>query len=415
MIPEVRLEEYTYELPAERIAQFPLPERDRCRLLVARRRERSVEHRHFFELPQILPPGSLLVRNITRVVFARLFLRKPTGGAVELLLLQPSQMDPARGLSAAPPVQWQCLLRGRRVRPGVRLHAAAGEVLLEARLLEHSAGSATVEFTWEPKDLLLAEVLERLGQVPLPPYLRRDATEQDRGHYQTVYARVPGSVAAPTAGLHFTERLLEELRRTGVQIADVCLHVGLDTFKPLRAMYLAEHRMHSEHMSVSAAALQQLIEFLHRPGGGWLVAVGTTSVRTLESLYWHGVRLLRGDSHTWASPSIAVRQWEPYEADTEIAPEEALSAVLEWMRHHGSANAEGTTELMIVPGYIFRLCDAIITNFHQPQSTLLLLVGAFLGRTFWRQVYEEALHQGYRFLSYGDASLLVGRRGETVE
>jgi S-adenosylmethionine:tRNA ribosyltransferase-isomerase len=143
--------------------------------------------------------------------------------------------------------------------------------------------------------------------------------------------------------------------------------------------------------------------------------VGTTSVRTLESLYWHGVQLLRGDSHTWASPSIAVRQWEPYEADTEIAPEKALSAVLEWMRHHGSANAEGTTELMIVPGYIFRLCDAIITNFHQPQSTLLLLVGAFLGRTFWRQVYEEALHQGYRFLSYGDASLLVGRRGEAVE
>jgi len=415
MIPEVRLEDYTYELPAERIAQFPLPERDQCRLLVARRRERSIEHRRFFELPQILPSGSLLVRNVTRVVFARLFLRKPTGGAVELLLLQPSQMDPERGLSTTPPVQWQCLLRGHRVRPGVRLYAATGEVLLEARLLEYSAGSATVEFAWEPKHLLLAEVLERLGQVPLPPYLRRGATEQDREHYQTVYARIPGSVAAPTAGLHFTDRLLEELQHAGVRIADVCLHVGLDTFKPLRAKHLAEHRMHSEYISVSAAALQQLLEFLRHPGGGWLVAVGTTSVRTLESLYWHGVRLLRGDSRTWDSPSIAIQQWEPYEADAEVAPEDALSAALEWMRRHGNTTAEGTTELMIVPGYIFRLCDAIITNFHQPQSTLLLLVGAFLGRTFWRQVYQEALRRGYRFLSYGDASLLVGQRGEVVE
>ncbi|MCS7176401.1 MAG: S-adenosylmethionine:tRNA ribosyltransferase-isomerase [Candidatus Kapabacteria bacterium] len=408
-LPQVLLEEYLYELPPDRIAQYPLSERDQCRLLVAECRTRTIRHHTFAELPELLPAGTLLVRNVTKVVHARLFLRKPTGGVVEVLLLQPLEGSPEAGFAAHPPVEWECLLRGRRLRPGTELGLVVGRWRLHARLLDYAAGQASIWLDWQPATATLAELLQELGRVPLPPYLRREDEAADRELYQTVYASVPGSVAAPTAGLHFTETLFQRLKQAGIEIADVCLHVGMDTFKPVRVSDARQHKMHSEFLSVADSTLRVLREFFRHPDRQWLVAVGTTSVRTLETLYWHGVRLfVRRDSELWASPTLQLPQWEPYDLlrGPLPPPADAFEAILEWMQHHGIGQLQGTTELMIMPGYRYQLCDAIITNFHQPRSTLLLLVGAFVGE-FWRDIYAEALAQGYRFLSYGDASLLI--------
>lgn len=411
VLPPVRLEDFDYELPPERIAQHPLPERDRCRLLVADHRRRQLAHHIFAELPQLVPAPSLLVRNITRVVHARLFLRKPTGGLVELLLLAPTSGSADAAFGATPPVEWECLLRGRRLRPGTVLSVEADGLRLHAVLHEVSHGIARLRFEWDPPDMTLAELLEHLGHVPLPPYVRRSDQPADRQHYQTVYARIPSSVAAPTAGLHFTERLLRELEHAGIGFADVCLHIGLDTFKPVRAADARFHRMHSEALMVPRETLEILLHFLRSPERRWLVAIGTTSVRTLESLYWHGVRLLRREPSVWDSPHLQVGQWDAYRLQTTALPPaaEALEAIGEWLGHHRLGRIEGTTELMILPGYQYQLCDALITNFHQPRSTLLLLIAALIG-DFWREVYAEALAQGYRFLSYGDVSLLISER-----
>lgn len=410
-LPRVGLDDFNYELPPERIAQYPLSERDRCRLLVADCRSRRVEHRIFAELPQILPARSLLVRNITRVVHARLFLQKPTGGVVELLLLAPTRGAAETVFGSAPPVEWECLLRGRRLRPGMELSIAAAGIHLRASLLECAQGIARLYFDWDPPELTLADILERLGHVPLPPYMRRRAQPEDRQHYQTVYARIPGSVAAPTAGLHFTERLLQELEAAGIAFADVCLHIGLDTFKPVQTTDVRHHRMHSEALLVSRDTLVQLRTFLSSSERRWLVAVGTTTVRTLESLYWHGVRLLQREPAAWNSPQLSLGQWDAYQLQNTALPpaSEAIEALLEWLEQHRLTQVEGTTELLIMPGYRYQLCEALITNFHQPRSTLLLLVAALVG-DFWRDIYAEALAEGYRFLSYGDASLLLSER-----
>lgn len=290
----------------------------------------------------------------------------------------------------------------------MELRAEGADQRLFASLRNLHSGHAEVELRWQPETSTLAEILDALGRVPLPPYLHRADEPSDREHYQTVYARVPGSVAAPTAGLHFTERLLQRLQHAGIGIVDVCLHVGLDTFKPLRVSDARQHHMHSETLSVPRESIIAMRDFLLSEHRQWFVAVGTTSVRTVESLFWHGVRLLRGESEVWASPTISLPQWEPYRLQQAPLPEPAaaLEAVLEWMQRHALAHAEGATELLIMPGYRYGLCDALITNFHQPRSTLLLLIAAFIG-DFWRQVYAEALAHGYRFLSYGDASLLI--------
>ncbi len=410
-LPSVRIEDFDYELPPERIASYPIAERDRCRLLVADQRPQRPEHHIFAELPQLLPPQSLLVRNVTKVVHARLFLRKPTGGLVEVLLLAPTIASPDTAFSAPPPLEWECLLRGHRVRPGTELSIRTEHVFLRALLQARTGETARLRFTWEPAELTLAEVLEHLGHVPLPPYIRREAEAHDRHSYQTVYARIPGSVAAPTAGLHFSEALLTELERSGIAFADVCLHIGLDTFKPVRVSEIRHHRMHSEALSVPRESLCILQNFLRNPTRRWLVAIGTTSVRTLESLYWHGVRLLHRERAVWDSPRLSLGQWDAYQLQNAAVPpaDEALEAVLEWLSVHGLERVEGTTELIIVPGYQYQVCEALITNFHQPRSTLLLLIAAFIG-DFWRRVYAEALAQGYRFLSYGDASLLISHR-----
>ncbi|MCS6966422.1 MAG: S-adenosylmethionine:tRNA ribosyltransferase-isomerase [Candidatus Kapabacteria bacterium] len=407
-IPRVQTEKYTYDLPTEYIAQHPLSERDHCRLLVADCPTRSISHHIFAELPSLLPPGSVLVRNITKVVHSRLILQKSTGGLVEVFLLRPLTGSLEAGLAAFPPAEWECLIRGRRLRVGTEISATTAHLCLHARILELASGQGQVQLYWEPKTYTLAEILHHLGHVPLPPYLHRPDEPEDREHYQTVYASIPGSVAAPTAGLHFTERLLQELQQLGIAIVDVCLHVGLDTFKPLQASDIRHHYMHSEYLSVSRDAVAALHSFFLNPEREWLCAVGTTSVRTVESLYWHGVRLLYREAAVWEAPFLSLPQWEAYRLlqNPTPLPAEALAAILSWLDHHGLSRVEGATELFIVPGYRYQVCDAIITNFHQPRSTLLLLVAAFIG-DFWCHVYTEALTRGYRFLSYGDASLLI--------
>ncbi len=411
LLPALSLEEYWYDLPPESIARYPIPQRDQCRLLVADARDRQLHHHIFAELPTLLPKGSLLVRNVTQVVPVRLFLRKPTGGRLEILLLQPVEGSVEESYAAYPPVEWWGLVRGRGLRPGQEFTVVVGQRQLSVSLRAFDSGRAHLVLAWQPATETLAELLHAVGSIPIPPYLRREAEQIDREYYQTVYATLPGSVAAPTAGLHFTESLLDKLQQAGVAVADLCLHIGLDTFKPIQVTDVRSHRMHSESISVPRQTLEQVSSFLRSPERGWLVAVGTTSVRTLESLYWHGVRLLLGQQNVWESPTLQVGQWDAYGLLNMPLPPplEVIDALLQWLDNHRLEQLKGATELMIMPGYRYQLCDALITNFHQPRSTLLLLVGAFVG-DFWRHIYAEALAHGYRFLSYGDASLLINPR-----
>ena len=422
-IPTVDPLDFHYELPAERIAAHPLAERDRSRLLVCAAQSATIQHTLFANVAGFIPDDALLVVNVTRVVRARIVLARPTGGRVEIFLLEPAGhgdgagLDPAVALAAHGEGRWVCLVGG------ARKFERAGELVVEypvdgaeplrlrATLHERRADGFVVAFTWSPTHISFAEVLERAGQVPLPPYIDRQADQGDVEGYQTVYARQDGAVAAPTAGLHFTPTVLETLRAKGVARAELTLHVGAGTFRPFKGD-VREHAMHEERVEVSAATLAVLLQQAERreqgPGAPFVV-VGTTSLRTLESLYWFGVRLALGEARD--AQELRVDQWDPYRLsaiNTNLPTvRHALNAVAEWLGGIGASAVRGRTGIMIVPGYQPRMCDALLTNFHQPESTLLLLVGALLGRDLWRRVYAEALAGGYRFLSYGDSSLLV--------
>ncbi len=418
-IPPVSLADYTYSLPADRIAEHPLPERDGSRLLLCSVADAVIDHRTFRDLPWLVPPDAMIVLNDTRVVRARIVMQRETGGRVELFLLEPlaPSRDPAVALAAAGESVWLCMVGGARkfAREGeLHGHCSGGgqELDLYATLLERREEGFAVRFRWEPAHVSMADLLEIVGRIPLPPYIKRDATEDDAATYQTVYARQEGAVAAPTAGLHFTPAVLEELRGRGVRLEHVALHVGAGTFKQIKGA-VADHDMHQERIAVSAATLARLIEQARKrrqAAGHPFVLVGTTSLRTMESLYWFGARLLLGDADGNAE-ELFVDQWAPYRlhAEHDTLPDlvESLEAVERWRIRHSAEAVTGRTGIIIVPGYRFRACDALITNFHQPGSTLILLVAALLGRDLWRRVYDEALQKGYRFLSYGDSSMLV--------
>ncbi|MBF9238212.1 S-adenosylmethionine:tRNA ribosyltransferase-isomerase [Hymenobacter sp. BT683] len=412
------IHDFTYPLPAERIAPEPLPDRAASKLLVSRNGE--ISDKSFRDLPQELPAGALLVFNDTRVVRARLLARRPTGGQVELFCLEP--VAPHRSLELAlqqtGQCTWRCLVgNGRRWKDGpvtLDFTTADGQsATLWAERQVQEAGTALIAFRWTPAELPFAEVLRAGGHLPLPPYLGRLDTPTDAVRYQTVYAATEGAVAAPTAGLHFTPELLAELAERGFSTGHVTLHVGAGTFQPVKADHMADHPMHTEPILVSAALLRQLLAHRPRP----VLAVGTTSLRTLETLYWLGVGLLQSPSSAAAnteSAELRVTQWQPYEmAETAatISPETALTALLDYLEATGTETLQASTRLLIAPGYSFRLVDGLITNFHQPESTLLLLVAALLGPQ-WRDVYDHALAYGYRFLSYGDSSLLLPGLGE---
>jgi S-adenosylmethionine:tRNA ribosyltransferase-isomerase len=401
---QLRIQDFHYDLPAARIAPEPLPDRAASRLLVSR--AGVITDKVFRDLPGELPPDALLIFNDTQVVRARLLAHRPTGGAVELFCLEP--VAPHRALELAlqqtGAATWRCLVgNGRRWKSGpVMLNFSfAGQpaTLYAERQATEASGESLIDFRWEPSSLPFAEVLRAAGHLPLPPYLHRPDTAIDAVRYQTVYAAHEGAVAAPTAGLHFTPELLAELAARGVATGQITLHVGAGTFQPVKADTMADHPMHAEPIIVQASLLRQLLAHRPRP----VIAVGTTSLRTLESLYWLGAALVREP----AQPLLAVTQWQPYEETEPIAsPETALAALLAHLDATGSDTLEASTRLLIAPGYRFRLVQGLITNFHQPESTLLLLVAALLGPG-WRTVYDHALAHGYRFLSYGDSSLLL--------
>jgi S-adenosylmethionine:tRNA ribosyltransferase-isomerase len=403
---QLSIHDFTYQLPSERIAPEPLPDRAASRLLVSR--GGHISDRQFRDLPGELPAGALLVFNDTRVVRARLLARRPSGGQVELFCLEPvaphRAIEPAMQQTGA--CVWKCLVgNGRRWKSGpvlLEFDAQGQPATLSAERLEAGEGYSLIRFSWQPAALPFAEVLRGAGHLPLPPYLNRTDTDVDAVRYQTVYAAHEGAVAAPTAGLHFTPDMLAGLEQQGFRTGRVTLHVGAGTFQPVKADHMAGHAMHGEPFVVTAGLLRQLLAQAGQP----VIAVGTTSLRTLESLYWLGARLARTPAEAQAG-ALHVGQWQPYEASAEVPLAEALGALLAYMETNGDGEElHASTQLLIAPGYRFRVVQGLVTNFHQPESTLLLLVAALLG-PHWRQVYDHALGHGYRFLSYGDSSLLL--------
>lgn len=410
-IPHINLAEFVYHLPNERIAFEPLAERSASKLLVADAATGAITHSTFEHIPAFLPENSLLVVNSTRVIAARIPMHKSSGGAVEVFVLSPADATPPPvALNATSPVQWKCLLRGKNLREGTILTAEHDNVQLTATIILRSDNTTIVEFTWHT-GVEFANILDHFGHIPLPPYIKRDDTPADAVRYQTVYADTSGSVAAPTAGLHFTPEVFTALTAKHIRRVSVNLTVGLGTFKPIDTDSIDNFRMHGEQIAVQRSEIQAVISWLEQESRGRFICVGTTSVRTMESLYWFGVRLICNDNSAKELPHFALGQWDAYrlsETASTISAAESLRAILEWMDIHTITELVGTTEIIIVPGYQFRFCTALITNFHQPHSTLILLVAAFAGTGFQRAIYDSALANDYRFLSYGDSSLLLG-------
>ncbi|MBS1547821.1 MAG: S-adenosylmethionine:tRNA ribosyltransferase-isomerase [Bacteroidetes bacterium] len=393
---QIAIDELTYALPEERIAQHPLAERDASKLLAFR--DGHIRDRHFRDLADELPTNALLVLNDTRVVHARLAFRRATGALIECMVLSPEDDRPMEhALNDHSGTRWWCMLGNAKRWKGEELVLEKGGRRLAMRKAAEQHGEFLIEFHWEGEDPFL-EQLDRFGSVPLPPYMRRVAGENDEARYNTVFAAHPGSVAAPTASLHFTAQVLEHLAEKGIRMAKVTLHVGAGTFLPVKSATMQDHRMHSEQVYLPRATVERLLAQL---GNGPIVPVGTTAMRTIESLYWFGADLANGAN----PPQLAVDQWRPYSGQPEVPVKDALQAVLAWLDLHRLEAVAGHTTLLIAPGYRFRLSDALITNFHQPRSTLLLLVAALIGKQ-WRQVYDHAMKHDYRFLSYGDSSLL---------
>ena len=402
MIPQIRIEDYNYPLPDERIAKYPLNERDASKLLVYS--EGNVSTKAFKDIADYLPNGSLMVFNDTKVVPARLHFQRSTGAHIEIFCLEP--IDPEEYVmmfAVTGCCRWKCIVGNvkRWKNDTLSLYNPMNDSEIEhmglkADLVERDGETSIVQFTWENGEPF-SRVLEVCGSIPIPPYLNRGTEDIDLERYQTLYARFRGSVAAPTAGLHFTDRVLESIKEKGIETDTVCLHVGAGTFLPVKSSLVSEHTMHREPFVVTLSFLESL---LNRRGN--VVAVGTTSVRTLESLYYVGAKCIE------TGMPQDVEQWDPYENEYSYTLEETLTALISYMRDNGMDSIQTGTRIIIVPGYRFRVVDVLVTNFHQPQSTLLLLISAFVGGD-WKTIYDHALNDGFRFLSYGDSSLLFRR------
>lgn len=397
---DIQISEYSYTLPEDRIAVFPLPERDQSKLLIFKKGH--IVESTYFSLAEYLPQGSCLVFNNTKVMEARLLFKKPTGGVIEIFILEPagSIHDLGNALHHKGTSQWKCLVGGAsKWKHGkiLEMNNDDGSINMKARIVSQFSDSFLIEFSWQPKNLDFIEVIHELGNIPLPPYLKRDAQDSDKERYQTIYSKTEGSVAAPTAGLHFTERLMQKLRDNQIEQLFVTLHVGAGTFKPVKAQTMEHHEMHAEYIDVDVSSIFELAQKEN------IYAVGTTSLRTLESLYILGVFFkLNPDCDT--IPEI--NQWDPYSLGNEnISRREAFLSLYDWLTKHGQKKLITKTSILIAPGYKPKTINGLITNFHQPNSTLLLLVAALIGDD-WRKVYQYALDHDFRFLSYGDGCLL---------
>ena len=397
------IKDFTYSLPEERIAKYPLVERDASRLLIYK--EKKIEEDVYKNIADHIPSSSLFVFNDTKVVEARLLFQKSTGGVIEIFCLEPHQQysDITTAMLQHEKVLWHCLIggaskwkRGQVLEKKINYNSK--DLILNARYIEKMVDSFIVELFWNHLSLSFAEVLHLFGAIPLPPYIKREADISDAERYQTVYAHYEGSVAAPTAGLHFTEIVFKKLQEKNIEKDFVTLHVGAGTFKPVKTEVMKDHEMHAEFFTVSKSLIQNLIDHLDKN----IIAVGTTSLRTLESLYWLGVK----GSMISSQQAMEITQWEVYDYKGKlISPKEALENLIKRMNEKDLDNLTVKTQIIIAPGYQFKIVNGLITNFHQPQSTLLLLVAAFIGKN-WKKVYEYALDNNFRFLSYGDGSLL---------
>lgn len=399
-VRNISIDEYDYPLPEERIAKYPLAERDASKLLVLK--DNQINASQFRNIGDFLPHDALLVFNETKVIRARLQFQKETGSHIEVFCLEPDD-DYQIAFSSASPVRWKCLVgNSKRWREGLLsmpLTVAGQQVTLNAERIERNDQYSEIEFSWEPSTLPFASILEAAGEIPLPPYLHRDAEPEDRDRYQTVFAKYDGSVAAPTAGLHFTKPLINKLGNSGLQFDEVTLHVGAGTFRPVATETIGEHAMHSETIIVRKSLIERLIGQI----GKNIIPVGTTSTRTLESLYWIGMML---HEQGMELRTLHVEQWYPYENHDALSAPEALQKIVNYLDLHQLTRLEASTSLIIAPSYKMRVITGLITNFHQPKSTLLLLVSALIGER-WKQCYQFALDNGFRFLSYGDSCLFL--------
>jgi S-adenosylmethionine:tRNA ribosyltransferase-isomerase len=405
----IRIENFAYELPDERIAKYPLPQRDQSKLLLYR--DGNPSESSFLKLPEYIPSDALMIFNNTKVIQARMHFNKPSGALIEIFCLEPEQpRDYVLSLSEIYRCTWVCMIGNlKKWKEGTlkkEFKSGSRTFCLTATKKQQVGANYLVEFEWDG-ELSFAEVLDKAGELPIPPYLNRDTEEKDKETYQTVYSKIKGSVAAPTAGLHFTERVLKALHDKGVVCDELTLHVGAGTFKPVKSDTIEDHEMHIESFSVSRSLVRDLID-----KEGKIFAVGTTSVRTLESLYYMGLKAIKRPDIS--EEELVVRQWEPYQEQPDISTREALKALVELMDRLELTLLHTATQIMIAPGYRFHIVSAIITNFHQPRSTLLLLVSAFVGGD-WQRIYDFAMSNGFRFLSYGDSSLLFPASEETAK
>lgn len=397
-LESIHITDFDYPLPDERIAKHPLDERDKSKLLLYK--QSSIDEDIFINIADHLPSNSLILFNNTKVVQARLLFKRVTGAQIEVFLLEPIKPhDYVISFASNSKVVWKCIIGNLKKwkEEVLQMEIPNSTTLLNAKKIQNLTEGVEVEFEWNNQSLSFARIVELCGNIPIPPYLNRDAEQEDKERYQTIYAKPEGSVAAPTAGLHFTANVFELLKNKNFDIEYITLHVGAGTFKPVKAEKINDHEMHTEHFIIKKSTIEKIFE--HK---GKRVVVGTTSLRTLESMYWLGVKAKEGR----LNDQCTVSQWEPYELPQGISVYNAIQALGEYMSSKKLDFLTASTQILIIPGYNIRMADALVTNFHQPKSTLLLLVAAFIGDD-WKEVYKYALENGFRFLSYGDSSLLM--------
>lgn len=402
-IKDIQIKDFNYPLDDERIAKYPLAEREKCKLLFYQNKQ--IKDLHFYDIPNLLPSKAMLVYNNTRVINARLRFQKPNGGAtIEIFCLEPIfPRDYAQVFQTNSECRWLCFVgNSKRWKVGSLsqvVNVSGENVTISATRGQQLGNAFEIIFNWDKNNITFASLLEAMGEIPIPPYLNRKTEASDTQDYQTVYSHIEGSVAAPTAGLHFTDEVLTECDKRGITRRELTLHVGAGTFQPVKSENIGEHAMHTEFISVERSLLEELIK-----ADGNVIAVGTTSVRTLESLYYIGITLLENPNAD--ENELRVKQWAPYEKEYSISTKDALQAIINHLDRSGLDKYIGSTQIMIAPSFKFRIIKGMITNFHQPQSTLLLLVSAFVDGN-WKEIYDHALSHDYRFLSYGDSSLLL--------